>query len=70
MIGSDLNEDSLFVDAGAAYLFGASSDLSFRYVGRWQSDYDSQSVMGRYTYRFGGAVEATPITEPLKLAKN
>ncbi len=68
--GSDLSDDSLFVDAGGAYLLGASSDLSFRYVGRWQSDYDSQSVMGRYTYRFGGAAEALPVTQPLKLGQN
>ncbi|MCP4211081.1 MAG: autotransporter outer membrane beta-barrel domain-containing protein, partial [Halieaceae bacterium] len=67
--GSDLDADSLFVDAGGAYLLGTSSDLSFRYVSRWQSEYDSQSVMGRYTYKFAGAAEALPVTQPLKLGK-
>ncbi len=38
-----ISEDSLFVDAGGAYLLGTSSDLSFRYVGRWQSEYETAS---------------------------
>jgi outer membrane autotransporter protein len=68
--GTDLDEDSLLVEAGGSYLIGPSSDFSLRYVGRWLSDYDSQSIMGRFTWKWGAApvVEAAPVTrEPLKI---
>ena len=53
--GTDLGEDTFVVDAGAAYALGDNNDLSFRYVGRFLEDYDAQSVMGRWTYKWGGA---------------
>jgi hypothetical protein len=42
-----------------------------RYVGRWLSDYDAQSVMGRWTYKFGAPpVPMAPVmAEPLKLGE-
>ncbi len=68
VIGTDLDEDSLLVEAGGAYAINDSSDFSVRYVGRWLSDYDAQSIMGRYTYKFGAAPVAAPVAyEPLKL---
>jgi outer membrane autotransporter protein len=69
VIGTDLGEDALVVEAGASYAAGSSSDFSVRYVGRWLSDYDAQSVMGRWTYKFGSApVAMAPVmAEPLKL---
>ena len=66
VVGTDLDEDSLLVEAGGAYAVNDSSDLSVRYVGRWLSDYEAQSVMGRFTYKFGAA--PAPAPEPLKLA--
>ena len=33
-----------------------------RYVGRFLDDYDAQSVMGRWTYKFGVAPVAAPPT--------
>jgi len=39
-----------------------------RYFGRWLSDYDAQSIMGRFTYKFGAAPAPAPqVYEPLKL---
>jgi len=58
--GSDLGDDALVVDAGTSYTVGPASDLSVRYVGRFLDDYDSQSVMGRWTYKFGAAPVAAP----------
>jgi len=66
-VGTDLDEDSLLVEAGGAYALGQSSDVSVRYVGRWLSDYDAQSVMGRFTYKFGAAPAPVLAPEPLKL---
>jgi len=48
------------VDAGTSYTVGPASDLSVRYVGRFLDDFDSQSVMGRWTYKFGAAPVAAP----------
>ena len=70
VIGTDLGDDALVVDAGAAYTVGPASDISVRYVGRFLDDYDAQSVMGRWTYKFGAAPVAAPpppvINRPLK----
>jgi trimeric autotransporter adhesin len=60
VIGTDLGEDTLVIDAGASYAVGAASDVSVRYVGRFLDDYDAQSVMGRWTYKFGAAPIAAP----------
>jgi outer membrane autotransporter protein len=66
--GTDLGEDTLVVDAGASYAFGPNNDFSVRYVGRFLEDYDAQSVMGRWTYKWGGAPVAAPppVYTPLK----
>jgi len=69
-IGTDLDEDSILVEAGGAYALNDSSDFSVRYFGRWLSDYDAQSVMGRYTYKFGAAPAPALAPEPLKLGNN
>ena len=60
VIGTDLGEDALVVDAGASYAVGAANDFSVRYVGRFLEEYDAQSVMGRWTYKFGAAPVAAP----------
>ena len=60
VIGTDLGEDALVVDAGASYAVGAANDFSVRYVGRFLEEYDAQSVMGRWTYKFGAAPLAAP----------
>ena len=69
-IGTDLGDDALVVDAGTSYTVGPANDLSVRYVGRFLDDYDSQSVMGRWTYKFGAAPVAAPpppiTNQPLK----
>jgi trimeric autotransporter adhesin len=62
VVGTDLGDDALVVDAGAAYTVGPASDISVRYVGRFLDDYDAQSVMGRWTYKFGVAPVAAPPT--------
>jgi outer membrane autotransporter protein len=69
VIGTDLGEDALVVDAGASYALGAASDLSVRYIGRFLEDYDAQSVMGRWTYKWGAVPVAAPPPQavPLKL---
>ena len=66
--GTNLGEDTFVVDAGAGYSLGTYSDLSVRYVGRFLQDYDLESVMGRWTYKFySGAVVAAPVEAvPLK----
>jgi uncharacterized protein with beta-barrel porin domain len=69
VIGTDLGNDTLVVDAGASYAVGPASDISVRYVGRFLDDYDAQSVMGRWTYKFGAPVGAPPppiMNPPLK----
>jgi len=65
LVGRDIDQDA--AEAGGAYALGASSDLSVRYVGRWLSDYDAQSVMGRFTYKFGAGPAPVLAPEPLKL---
>jgi len=52
VIGTDLGDDAVVVDAGASYALGPQNDLSVRYIGRFLSDYDSNSVSGRWTYKF------------------
>jgi outer membrane autotransporter protein len=67
VIGTDLGEDAVVVDAGASYTLGPASDLSVRYIGRFLEEYDAQSVMGRWTYKFGAAPVAAnsrPIINP------
>ena len=68
--GTELGEDTFVVDAGAEYALGPNNDLSLRYVGRFLDDYDAQTVMGRWTYKFGAApLAAAPppvINRPLK----
>ena len=69
VIGADLEEDAVVVDAGISYALSPSSDLSVRYVGRFLEDYDTGSVMGRWTYKFGAAPVAVPTSRaspPLK----
>jgi uncharacterized protein with beta-barrel porin domain len=60
VIGSDLGDDALVVDAGTSYTVGPANDISVRYVGRFLDDYDAQSVMGRWTYKLGAAPVAAP----------
>ena len=60
VVGTDLNADAFVVDAGATYLAGPNNDFSVRYVGRFLDDYDAQSIMGRWTYKWGGYVAAAP----------
>jgi outer membrane autotransporter protein len=67
VVGTDLDEDSLWVEVGGAYALGPSSDISLSYVGRWMSDYDSQWIVGRFTYKFGAA--PVPVAEPLKVGQ-
>ena len=71
--GTDLGEETFVVDAGVSYALGLNNDLSFRYVGRFLDDYDAQSVMGRWTYKWGGAPVAVaappPVYTPLKLGE-
>ena len=67
VVGTDLDDDALVVDAGGSYTVGPASDISVRYVGRFLDDYDAQSVMGRWTYKFGAAPVAAP-TPPVKSA--
>ena len=66
VIGADLGDDALAVDVGTSYTLGPSSDLSVRYVGRFLEDYDAQSVMGRWTYKFGAAPVVAVPNPPLK----
>jgi uncharacterized protein with beta-barrel porin domain len=71
VIGTDLGRDAVVVDAGTSYLIGPSSDFSIRYVGRWLENYDAQSIMGRFTWKFGATGPALPPAkpEPLKLGE-
>src|SRR5262249_27039710 len=64
-----IGSDGVYVDAGLAYALGPSSDLSVRYIGQFLEDYDSNSVMGRFTWKFGAAPAAAPAPRyvPLKL---
>jgi len=66
---SDIGNDGVYVDAGLAYALGPSSDLSVRYIGQFLDNYDSNSVMGRFTWKFGPAPAAAPAPkyQPLKL---
>ena len=68
--GTDLGSDALVVDAGGTYMLGASTDLSVRYFSRWLSDYDSQSIMGRLTWKWGAAPVPVAAPEPLKLGSD
>jgi trimeric autotransporter adhesin len=52
VIGTELGADAVVVDAGASYALGPQNDLSVRYIGRFLSDFDSNSVSGRWTYKF------------------
>ena len=65
VVGTDVGADALVLDAGTTYVLDEATDISVRYVGRWQSDYDAQSVMGRFTLKFG--VDAPLAPKPLKL---
>jgi uncharacterized protein with beta-barrel porin domain len=70
VISTDLGADSAVVDAGLSYNFGPLNEFSVRYVGDFQQDYNSNAVMGRWTYKWGGApVAAAPapiVNTPLK----
>jgi uncharacterized protein with beta-barrel porin domain len=68
---SDIGSDGVYVDAGLAYAFGPSSELSVRYIGQFLENYDSNSVMGRFTWKFGAAPAAAPAPKyvPLKLGE-
>ena len=62
--GTELGQDTFVVDAGATYEVNANNDFSVRYVGRFLDDYDANSVMGRWTYKWGAApVPAPPAPE-------
>jgi uncharacterized protein with beta-barrel porin domain len=66
VVSTELDEDSFVLDAGFNYDFDAASYFTLRYYGRFQSDYDSSYLLGRFTYKFGAA--PAPAPEPLKLA--
>jgi uncharacterized protein with beta-barrel porin domain len=70
VVGTDLGRDAVVVDVGTTYLINASSDFSVRYYSTWLDRYDAQSVMGRFTWKFGGVAHApapAPDYKPLKL---
>ena len=69
VVGTELGEDALVLDAGP--LPGRRIQRSLgEYIGRCVDDYDAQSVMGRWTYKFGAAPVAAPpppvINRPFK----
>ena len=68
---SDIGNDGVYVDAGLGYALGPSSDLSVRYTGQFLDNYDSNSVMGRFTWKFGAAPVVVPAPKyvPLKLGE-
>jgi outer membrane autotransporter protein len=72
VVGTDLGRDAVVVDAGTTYLINPASDFTVRYYGTWLDKYDSQSVMGRFTWKFGATAPVGPAPaayEPLKLGQ-
>ena len=60
----------MVVDAGTTYVINPASDLSVHFDETWLDGYDAESVMGRFTWKFGGIAHApvpAPAYEPLKL---